>query len=402
MGAMEIADTVLRRLAELPAGERLLGVVDRVEGVHLVGGAVRDLLLGGPPPRDLDLVAEGDGVAVARALAARLGGEVVVVHGRFGTASLDGVGLNVATARKESYPRPGALPEVRAGSLADDMARRDFTVNAIAVGLSPDRRGVVHHAPHALEDLDARCLRVLHDASFVDDPTRLVRLARYAARLGFSVEERTGALARDAFAAGAPATAGRARMGSELLLLLREPAPIRGLATLRSLAGDAPLDPGLEVDEALLERAAALLPGDPLVLLAAAALHVPRDRLAAWLAESHVPDAGVVLDAVDDPEGLAEAMREAPSRSALWRLLRRRTAQAAALAGALGADDQARAWLDDVRRVQLAITGDDLLRQGIPQGPEIGARLEAAFARKLDEGLASREEELAAALEARV
>ena len=399
---METADIVLGRLAELPAGARLLAALDGVEGVHLVGGAVRDLLLGGRTPRDLDLVAEEDGVAVARELASRLGARLDVVHDRFGTATLDGEAVNVATARRESYPRPGALPEVRPAGLDDDMARRDFTVNAIAVGVSPDRRGVVHSAPAAFADLAARCLRVLHEQSFLDDPTRLVRLARYAARLGFDVEERTAALAREAFAAGAPESAGRARMGNELMLLLREPTPIHALVVLRELAGDAPLDPGLEIDGALLECAASLLPGDPLVLLAALTLQAPRERLTEWLADAHVADAGVVLDAVADPEALAEAMREASKPSDLWRLLRRRSAQAAALAGAVGAEAQARRWLDELRRVKLQIGGDDLMREGIPEGPEIGARLEAALARKLDGGLATREEELAAALEARL
>lgn len=393
------AETVLERLAGLPAGARLLAALEDVPRVHLVGGAVRDLLLGGPPPRDLDLLAEDDGVAVARALAGPLGGRVVV-HGRFGTASLEGAAINVATARAESYPQPGALPEVRPGSLDEDMARRDFTVNAIAVGVSRERRGAVHADPRALDDLDARLLRVLHDASFVDDPTRLVRLARYAGRLGFEVEESTLALARAAFAAGAPDTAGRARMGSELMLLLRERDPVAALSVLRSLAADARLDPGLEVDEGLLERARALLPGDPLVLLAALLLGVPREAVREWLGDAHVAEAPVVLDALDAPEGLAKAMSEAESASALWRLLRRRTPQAAALAGALGAEDAARSWLDELRHVRLAIGGDDLLAAGIPEGPEIGARLDAALAQKLDSGLSSREEELAAALAA--
>jgi tRNA nucleotidyltransferase (CCA-adding enzyme) len=398
-GVDDRVEIVLGRLAALPAGERLLGALDGLDGVHLVGGAVRDLLLGGVP-RDLDLIAERDGPGVAGELARRLGVAAPVVHGRFGTATVDGV--NVATARAERYPRPGALPEVRTGTVEEDMARRDFTANAIAVGLSADRRGLVHSAPEALEDLEARRLRVLHDASFVDDPTRLVRLARYAARLGFAVEERTLALARAAFASGAPATAGRSRMGSELLLLLREPEPVRALAVLRDLAGGASLDPGLVVDEPLLERAGALLPGDPLVLLAAALRGVERGRLAAWLGDVHLSEAPAVLDAVADPDGLARAMREAERPSALWRLLRRRSPQAVALAGAAGAEEPARRWLDELRDVRLAIGGEDLLREGVPQGPEIGARLDAALVRKLDEGLASREEELAAALEAAV
>lgn len=392
-------EAVLDRLRALPAGARLLDALDGVSGVHLVGGAVRDLLLGAPP-KDLDLVVEHDAPAVAVELARRLGVAAPVVHGRFGTATVDGV--NVATARAESYARPGALPDVRPGTLDEDMARRDFSVNAIAVGVSPDRLGVVHAVPGALEDLEARRLRVLHDASFVDDPTRLVRLARYAARLGFGVEERTAALAAEAFATGAPATAGRARMGNELLLALDEPDPVAALVTLRDLARGAPLDPGLEVDKDLLRRVSGLLPGDPLALLAALTRGVPSDRLRAWLADIHLSEAAAVLDAVADPEGLAASMREAGRPSELWRLLRRRSPAAVALAGAVGgAEEQARRWLDEVRHVRLAIRGEDLLREGIAAGPEVGRRLEAALVRKLDGGAETREEELAAALEAR-
>jgi tRNA nucleotidyltransferase (CCA-adding enzyme) len=392
-------ELVLERLSALERGERLLAALGGIDGVHVVGGAVRDLMLG-RPPRDLDLVAEADGPAVAAELARRLGAPEPVVHSRFGTASVEGEGINVATARAESYPRPGALPVVRPGTLEEDMARRDFTANAIAVGVSADRRGAVHAAPGALDDLAGRRLRVLHEASFVDDPTRLVRLARYAARLGFAVEGHTAELARAAFAGGAPASAGRARMGHELLLALREPDPVAALAALRALAGDAALDPGLEIDEELLRRAAALLPGDPLVLLAAAARGVPPAVLRAWLADIHLPDAGPVLDATRDPEGLAAAMRDARRPSDLWRALRGRSPQAAALAGALGADEEARRWLGELRGVRLAIGGADLLAAGVPEGPEVGRRLEAALARKLDDGLASREEELAAALAA--
>ena len=397
------ASSVLERLRALPAGARLLDALDGLTGVHLVGGAVRDLLVG-RSPRDLDLVAEEEGVAVAEELARRWGAPPPVVHGRFGTATVDGV--NVATARAESYPRPGALPEVRAGTLDEDMARRDFTVNAIAVGVSPDVLGRVHAVPGALEDLDARRLRVLHDASFLDDPTRLTRLARYAGRLGFEVEEGTARLAREAFAAGAPATAGRARMGNELLLALHEPDPIAALTALRDLAAPTPLDPpGFDVDPDLMTRAAALLPGDPLVLLAAATVGVERDELAEWLGAIHLSEAPVVLDAVDDPAGLAASLRAASRPSELWRLLHRRTSQAVALAGAVGkgegAEAAARLWLDDLRHVRLAITGDDLLRAGVPQGRDIGEGLDRALARKLDGEAPTREEELAAALEGR-
>jgi tRNA nucleotidyltransferase (CCA-adding enzyme) len=396
--ALDPPATVLERLRALPAGARLLDALPGIRGLHLVGGAVRDLLLE-REPTELDLVAEADGPVVAAELARRLGAERRV-HEPFGTASVagDGVRLDVATARAERYPRPGALPEVRPGDLEADMARRDFTANAIAVGLSDDRRGELHAFPGALDDLAARRLRVLHDGSFVDDPTRLVRLARYAARLGFAIEPHTAELARAAFAAGAPETAGLARTGAELRLLLAEPRPVDALAVLDDLGGADQLD----VDPPLLERLLALLPDDGSrehALLAALTRRHPRDVVAPWLDGMHVPRPERVLDAIDDPEGLAAALRAARRPSELAATARRRSVEAVALAGALGAEEPARRWLDHLRDVRLAITGTDLLAVGVPQGPEVGRRLQAALARKLDEGLEGRDAELAAALE---
>ena len=356
----------------------------------IVGGAVRDALLGRAAGRDLDVVDPVDGVERARDLQRRLGGELTV-HDRFGTATVAGDGwtVDVATARAEHYPRPGALPEVRVPApLTEDLVRRDFTVNAIALRAD----GELLAFPGALEDLEAGRLAILHPSSFEDDPTRLFRLARYAARLGFVVDHETEGLARAAFAGHAPQTAGPARIGREVLLLLGEEpeVAIRGLELLRALGAT-----GFRVDRDLLRTAVALLPaGHPHValLLAAAVGGVPEG----W----HVENPAPVLDAAREPAGLAQDMREAERPSALHRLLRHRTPEAIALAGATGAERQARLWLETLRDARLEIGGADLVAAGIEAGPEIGRRLEAALARRLDEGLSGREAQLAAALDA--
>jgi tRNA nucleotidyltransferase (CCA-adding enzyme) len=367
-------------------------VVDALGDAWIVGGAVRDALLGRPAGKDLDVVDPVDGVARARSLQERLGG-ALTVHDRFGTATLegDGWGVDVATSRAERYPAPGSLPEVTVPApLPDDLRRRDFTVNAIA--LSPGGEMVAF--PGALDDLADGHLRVLHEHSFEDDPTRLYRLARYAARLGFAIDAETERLAREAFAAGAPATAGPARVGNEYLLILGEEphVAVTALERLRELGG---LDPAFAVDADVVRRAVALLPRDhdpaPL-LLAAVAGGVPEG----W----HVADPGVVADAARDPAGLAAEMGAASRPSQLHALLRKRTPEAIALAGAHGAEEAARRWRDELRDVRLEIGGDDLIAAGIPAGPEIGRRLDAALARKLDEGVSGREAELAAALDA--
>jgi len=229
--------------------DELLGLVPvaaTLPHAWLVGGAVRDVLLGnGASVVDFDLLIEGDAVAAAEQLSAALDG-TVTVHERFGTATVSAGGhvYDLATARAESYPAPGALPDVRPGTVKEDLLRRDFTVNAIAIAFD----GRVEAAPHAFEDFAARRLRILHDASFRDDPTRLLRLVRYATRLGFGVEAETAALADEAVAGGALATVTPARIGSELRLLLREPAAVAALARVAGW----PLGVSLVVDASLV------------------------------------------------------------------------------------------------------------------------------------------------------
>jgi tRNA nucleotidyltransferase/poly(A) polymerase len=167
-------EALQERLQALPGIARVRAALDG-ERAYLVGGAVRDLLLGAEHP-DLDLAVEGDAVELAR----RLGAEPVA-HERFSTATvdLDGVRVDLARTRAETYPHPGALPEVEPAPLERDLARRDFTVNAMALPL--DGRGQLVDPHGGRVDLRAGLLRVLHPGSFADDPTRALRAARYAA-----------------------------------------------------------------------------------------------------------------------------------------------------------------------------------------------------------------------------
>src|SRR5215213_2053416 len=228
-------------MARAPGAPAALDALAGEPGVHVVGGAVRDALLG-RVPRELDVVVEGDAVAVARRAAERLGGELVV-HDRFGTVVVRSraATFDVVTARTETYAEPGALPDVRPGAtIEEDLARRDFTVNAIALRLAD---GALAEWPGARGDLGAGVLRVLHERSFEDDPTRLVRMARYGARLAFEPDPDTDALA----AAATVETVSGGRLGSELRLLLREPQPAALLALERHGLGRAVVHPGFTV-----------------------------------------------------------------------------------------------------------------------------------------------------------
>jgi tRNA nucleotidyltransferase (CCA-adding enzyme) len=412
---------VLERLHHLPGGKALLELAAGREDVELVGGAVRDLLLG-HTPRELDVVVADDALGFAGELARRVGslaGEnpderfESTFHERFRTALVwwDGGRIDIASRRAESYSAPGALPDVRPGSLEEDLLRRDFTVNALAVALGGQRRGELREAPHGLEDLHHGQLRVLHDASFIDDPTRLLRMARYAARLGFEVERSSATLAREAIAAGALGTVSGARIGAELRLALGEPGAVAALAAMSELGVLGALHPRLRFEGPVASKALALLPEDgrpDLALLAVLVLPL------ALRSEDQHEEIVALLDRWDFPAGdrdrvvvaatavprLIEELGEAECPSALRAGVFGVPLEGVALAGALGCEEPARRWLQETRHVRLEITGEDLLAAGISEGPEVGRRLEKVLKMRLDDELTGgREAELRAALE---
>lgn len=379
---------VLTALDAVPGGRVLRRAAAACSApTYLVGGAVRDLLLG-RRPRELDVAVEGD----PSGLVAALGGEVER-HPRFGTAFVrgDGWSVDVAQCRAERYPRAGALPEVAPADIGTDLLRRDVTVNAIAVALA-DGRMVA--APHAHEDLRDGLLRVLHERSFVDDPTRLWRLARYRARLGFELEARTAALAREAVQARALDTVSGMRVGNELRLILAEDDPVCALRSVAELG----LAPWLDPDPARIAAARELLPlgrrDDLTVLAAALDAHVGTpllDDLGFPAAERDVLDRALAVrrgehvPAGARPSEIAAAFRGLPDEAVAVAPPAQRPA--------------ARRWLSELRDVRLVIGGDDLVAAGVPEGPEVGERLRATLAAVLDGDVGpTREAQLAAAL----
>jgi tRNA nucleotidyltransferase (CCA-adding enzyme) len=410
-------EEVLRALSRHPGGPQIALLAGDRDDVALVGGAVRDLLLGGSP-RELDVVVAVDSAAFARELALVLGANTTL-HGQFGTAMVEWEAgrVDVAERRAESYPAPGALPQVRPGGVAEDLRRRDFTVNAIAVTVGGPRRGELAAAEHAIEDLAAGRLRVLHEGSFTDDPTRLLRLARYSARLGFQVEADTARLAAQALAAGAMSSVSRARIGAELRLALGEADAVAALGALSSLGVLTAIDPELTFDEALARRALGLLPEDgrrDLLLMASLLLGLPARpenpefelfELLDGLEFTAGERERVMLSALASAS-LVEQLALVSRPSELYRVLRSQPLEAVALAGALSergsrAERMAGEWLERLRHVRLTITGDDLLAAGVASGPELGRRLAVALARKLDGELQDGPQaELDAALEA--
>lgn len=414
---------LLDALAHLPGGPQLLAACERREDdVSLVGGAVRDLLLA-RPPRELDVVVVHDPAGLATQLADALGARVTV-HERFGTALVEWEEgrVDIAERRAESYAAPGALPDVRAGSVEEDLARRDFTVNAIALTLTGASRGSVHGAEHAIDDLDAGLLRVLHDRSFLDDPTRLWRLARYSARLGFQPEPHTAHLAAAAVAAGALATVSPARVGAELRLALSEADAPAALQRIDELALLTALHPRLRFDGDLARASLDVLASADAtgrrellmlaILLTSIAAHTDgvESELYELLNDLEFPAADrdlAIFEAISVQDA-AERLAGARTPSQVYQAASHMSPEGVALAGAWGelhggrarVAQAAREWLTTIHHVTLQITGDDLLAAGVPQGPEIRRRLDAALLRKLDGTLAGegRDAELDAAL----
>jgi len=396
-------EILLERFGRLPAGRLLL---ERLRGapvaVYLVGGAVRDLILE-TEPRELDLVIESE----LDPFIGRLGASARL-HDRFGTANLeiDGHSYDVARARSETYPRPGALPIVAAADLDEDLGRRDFTVNAIALGVWGPPRGALIALYPALTDLRDGVIRVLHDRSFNDDPTRLFRLALYSSRLRFTIEPRTVELALAAVRDGALETVSGSRIGAELRRLAAEPDPVSAVGALAPLGIDAALAPGFGLrDPEPARRALELLPpdGDPsTVVLAAAAIDIGAAELGRlldeWAFERAQRDA--IIAAATRSRALAAALQGARAPSEVAAAVGGAGVETVALAGAFGADDDARRWLSDLRHVRLEIDGRDMLAAGVESGPAVGAGLRAALAAKLDGHADSRAAQLAHALRA--
>ena len=381
---MEAADVVVS-LRQLGGGTELLEAASRRDGVWLVGGAVRDLLTG-RRPAELDVIVDGGMEEFAGEL-----GEPVV-HERFGTASVrgDGWAIDLALPRRELYTAPGALPEVSPATVAEDLERRDFTVNAIAVSLPG---GELMADPRALGDLATGTLRVLHDRSFEDDPTRVWRMARYCGRLGFRPDELTASLAANA----GPGEASGERIGNELRLILLEEDPCAALEALARYCPQA-LPAGFSCRPPGLDEAIGLLPPEgrrDLLVLSACTSGMDAGTLVRWLDDLGFTAADREIVAASSRWVTGEPLRAAEGRAAVARAARGAPVEAVALAGG----DNARLWIDELRHIELEIDGDDLIASGLEPGPQVGAALDRALEAKLEGRCSGREQELAAALD---
>jgi tRNA nucleotidyltransferase (CCA-adding enzyme) len=376
--------------------------------VFAVGGFVRDLLLGRAAP-DVDLLVEGDGVAFARQLREEIGGRVSI-HEAFATASIEGAvdpggaplgRIDVASARRERYDAPGALPVVSGATVEEDLRRRDFSVNALALALQPSAFGRLLDPLGGRLDLGKRRIRPLHPLSFVEDPTRIFRAARYAAKLGFRLDPMGIKAVKLALAIGDYRALSGQRLHAEHELMAAEPRGWRGFELLLRWKALRLWDRHYEASRRCVNRVRAaqrlcrwarragieLDPGEVTVIallvdqrravvtrcLARLAVYgEPARRI--YEAATAAPLARRLDGARRAPSDIAEALRSCPVAvlAGAWlrggRLARRRIQW----------------FLREGRRVRPLLSGDDVVALGVPRGPAVGECLAALRRRRLD------------------
>lgn len=376
--------------------------------VYIVGGSVRDLALG-RPLNDFDLTVEGDAIKLARSLASRYGGKVTA-HTKFGTAKWfvpDKLKrgtpahdtLDIISARSETYKHPAALPTVRLGSIEDDIRRRDFTMNALAIRLDGSHFGELRDDLNGMDDLQKGKIRVLHPRSFIDDPTRMYRAVRYEGRYGFKIAKETLALIPEArpFVEGLSAQ----RIRHELDLILDEPNAVSMLTRLDELNLLSIIHPALsDFNQSNL----ATLKSDH------AALQNRNSRWLLWLLHLNDQDIHSIDGRLHFTADLLKILRSAsllnanlkavvglkPSQAAEW--LERYSHKAVEVVSSAVQDQEIKNILTDYLskwwHVKPKMTGHDLKRRGIEPGPryaEILRRLRAAW---LDGEVKTEEEEI--------
>ena len=357
--------------------------------LYLVGGPVRDALME-LPVHDLDFVVEGDAPSLACEVATELGGDVVI-HYAFGTASVN-LGpdrMDIVTARRETYPHPGALPLVHSGTISDDLARRDFSINAMAVPLGAGREGLLD--PHGgMADLKAGVVRALHPGSFVDDPTRIFRAAKYEQRLGFLIAPETLLWMKEAVASGHIRSLTSDRVRHEIEHILDETSPGPPLLRLAEIGVLSQLALGLSSLSAVERLTSTTDDATPMMYLAALAYPLAPAQVEILTGRLNMPNSWVRVarDAVALREMEGELASPGISNSRVAHLLLGKS-EDAIRATALVSHSPVIAQLMEDFLVELRLLfpkldGNDMLALGVPPGPCVGRMLRELADAKLD------------------
>lgn len=371
------------------------------DAAYLVGGAVRDLILD-RSILDIDIVVDGDAYSLVESLSDIE--TTLSARSRFLTykSTWQGIVIDIATARRETYAQPGALPMVKQATIDEDLGRRDFTINVLALSLAPGEFGDVMDVRGGLDDLRDGMIRILHDHSFEDDATRLWRAVRYETRLDFRMSAETEAAARRDVRFLETISADRLR--HEIERVWQEPEPARVMARASELGLVQAVVPPIPWDEGLSSAFAAAKKSEgpgvvpPLVYVA---LHGARldsntaNRLAVRLnlprEEARAVEGAARLR--DEIESLLESARLPSQFVAALDALPISAVQAHALLSdgtVLG--KRLSRYLNEWRHIRPALTGTNLLEMGVQQGPQIGEMLRALCVLCLDRGISEDEE----------
>jgi tRNA nucleotidyltransferase (CCA-adding enzyme) len=404
-----LAESLLRRLETEgePAVLRALQACRRIcreseVPLYIVGGTVRDLVLG-RQGYDLDLTLEGDVAPVAEALAKTTGGRAVL-HDRFGTATVSGpdFSFDLVRARRESYPHHGSLPVVEPATLTEDLRRRDFTINAIALRLWPEPVEVINPF-RGVADVRSSLVRVLHDRSFQDDATRMLRAVRYACRLEFKIATQTAALIRRDLES--LKTISGPRLRRELSLLFQEASAVKGARLAQELGVLQAIHPALGLTTEVAARWQATIDGPNLASreeLGFCVVANPKDEGAAASVSQWLYLEGRIERALNDLVRLRSqspklaSMLDTPSQAT--ELLDGFAPSAVWAESVLAGGDTASvclSYLTAWRHVRPELTGTDLLALGVSQGAGMGETLRRLRAAKLDGRISTREDEIA-------
>ena len=403
---INLASKIERQLpAELVSFMRLAGEVAYSCGqnLYLVGGVVRDLLLG-RTNFDLDLVVEGDAIEIAQKLAQVKPGKITT-HPRFGTAKLqwDRWSIDLATARSETYAKPGALPSVKPSSISNDLSRRDFTINAMAIELNPNCYGELIDLYRGRDDLKHKLIRILHQKSFTDDATRIWRALRYEQRLNFQLDRNTlQLLKRDIPMLN---TISGDRIRYELECILQEERPEKILHRAEQLNVLPRLHPAVKGNGWLAEKfglARQLIsPNLPSVKFYLALLAYPltgeeNESLISYLRLSKSV-AQTLRNSISIKAKLSSLANPELSPSNIYHLLHGYSPTA--ITANFIACDSATArqhiqlFLNKLRYVKPALTGDNLKRMGIAPGRQIKEILELLHKARLDKKVTTKQDE---------
>jgi tRNA nucleotidyltransferase (CCA-adding enzyme) len=378
-------------------------VLTRGERLYLVGGVVRDLLLG-QANLDLDLVVEGNAIELAKQLK-KINQAKITTHPRFNTAKLqwDRWSADLATARAETYDKPGALPSVTPSSIDNDLSRRDFTINAMAIHLNPGDYGKLVDSYGGRNDLKNRIIRVLHEKSFIDDATRIWRGLRYEQRLDFHLERKTlRLLKRDINMLD---TISRDRIRYEIECILQERYPEKVLRRAEELGVLAKLHPALKGDGWLAEkfdqarRLTSPQPPEIELYLALLAYSLTSGEAESLISRLNLPKslAQTVRDAITLKSKLKLVAIPGLSPSSIYRFLDGYSSQAL-VANSLATESPAasqniRLFLSRLKHIETWLTGEDLIKMGIAQGPQIREVLERLHEARLNGKATTRQDE---------